>query len=168
VVEVKYANFVLHTALRFVRHLQTFHVGSASILLIRVLRWLQDNNMSRRRPRLTASILIVGDDPVLLHTRAELLRDWQIVTASSREAEEAILARTYDLLIFSKTAQEKVVRGLIDQARQLRPGSRMLAIRSGEEWQAGLPTYQVELNNPGGLRSAVAKILDSCPRPAEL
>jgi hypothetical protein len=44
----------------------------------------------------------------------------------------------------------------------------MLAIRSGEEWQAGLPTYQVELNNPGGLRSAVAQILDSCPTPAEL
>ena len=37
-----------------------------------------------------ASILIVGDDPVLLHTRAELLRDWQIVTASSRDAEEAM------------------------------------------------------------------------------
>jgi hypothetical protein len=115
-----------------------------------------------------ASILIVGDDPVLLHTRAELLRDWQIVTANSRDAEEAILARTYDLLIFSKTAQEKVVRGLIDQVRELHPGSRMLAIRSGEEWQAGLPTYQVELNNPGGLRSAVAKILDSCPTPAKL
>src|ERR1700689_1381715 len=137
-------------------------------LVIPVFQWVRRNNTLRRKPPVTASILIVGDDPVLLHTRAELLRDWQIVTASSREAEEAILARTYDPLIFSKTAQEKVVRGLIDQARQLRPGSRMLAIRSGEEWQAGLPTYQVELNNPGGLRSAVAKILDSCPTAAEL
>jgi hypothetical protein len=115
-----------------------------------------------------ASILIVGDDPVLLHTRAELLRDWQIVTASSRDAEGAILARTYDLLIFSQTVQEKVVRGLIDQARQLHPASRILAIRSGEERQVGSPTYQVELNNPGGLRSAVARILGSCPTPAEL
>jgi hypothetical protein len=110
-----------------------------------------------------ASILIVGDDPVLLHTRAELLRDWQIVTANSREAEKAILARTYDLLIFSQTVQEKVVRGLIDRARQTYPESRILAIRSGEERHVGLPTYQVELNNPGGLRSAVARILDSCP-----
>ncbi len=112
-----------------------------------------------------ASILIVGDDPVLLHTRAELLRDWQIVTANSREAEKAILARTYDLLIFSQTVQEKVVRGLIDRARQTYPESRILAIRSGEERHVGLPTYQVELNNPGGLRSAVARILDSCPSP---
>ncbi len=109
-----------------------------------------------------ASILIVGDDPVLLHTRAELLRDWQIVTANSREAEEAILARTYDLLIFSQTVQQKAVRGLIDQVRRLHPESRILAIRSGGERHAGLPTYQVELSNPGGLRSAVAKILESC------
>jgi hypothetical protein len=115
-----------------------------------------------------ASILIVGDDPVLLHTRAELLRDWQIVTANSWEAENAILAQTYDLLIFSQTVEEKVVRGLIDQARQLHPEPRILAIRSGEERHLGSPTYQVELNNPGGLRSAVARILDSCPTPAEL
>jgi len=40
-----------------------------------------------------ASILIVGDDPVLLHIRAELLRDWQIVATSSLQAEQAILAR---------------------------------------------------------------------------
>jgi DNA-binding NtrC family response regulator len=115
-----------------------------------------------------ASILIVGDDPVLLHTRAKLLRDWQIVTANSWEAENAMLAQTYDLLIFSQTVQEKVVRGLIDQARQLRPESRILAIRSGDERHLESPTYQVELNNPGGLRSAVAMILDASPTPTEL
>ncbi len=115
-----------------------------------------------------ASILIVGDDPVLTHTRAELLRDWQIVTANSREAEKAILARAYDLLIFSQTVQEKVVKGLVDQARQVHPEPRILAIRSGGERHVGLPTYQVELNNPGGLRTAVAKILNSCPTPVEL
>jgi DNA-binding NtrC family response regulator len=114
-----------------------------------------------------ASILIVGDDPVLMHTRAELLRDWQIVTASSREAERAISARTYDLLIFSQTVQEEVVRGLIDQARRLHPESKILAIRSGEERHVGSPTYEVELSNPGGLRSAVARMLASCPTPAD-
>ena len=113
-----------------------------------------------------ASILIVGDDPVLLHTRAELLRDWHIVTANSRDAEKAILARTYDLLIFSQTVQEKVVRSLIDLARQLCPESRILTIRSAGDRDLGSPAYQVELTNPGGLRSAVAAILDSCPTPA--
>jgi DNA-binding response OmpR family regulator len=113
-----------------------------------------------------ASILIVGDDPVLLHTRAELLRDWHIVAASSRAAEEAILAQPYDLLIFCQTVQEKAGRILIDQALHLHPECRILTIRSAEERHLGSPTYQVELNNPSGLRSTVAKILDACPTPA--
>ena len=113
-----------------------------------------------------ATILIVGDDPILLHTRAELLRDWHIAAASSREAKEAILARPYELLIFCQTVQEKVVRSLIDQALDLHPECRILTIRSAEERHLGSPSYQVELNNPGGLRSTVAKILDACPTPA--
>jgi DNA-binding NtrC family response regulator len=113
-----------------------------------------------------ATILIVGDDPILLHTRAELLRDWHIAAASSREAKEAILARPYELLIFCQTVQEKVVRSLIDQALDLHPECRILTIRSAEERHLGSPSYQVELNNPGGLRSTVAKILEACPAPA--
>ena len=113
-----------------------------------------------------ASILIVGDDPVLLHTRAELLRDWRIASASSREAEQAIRARPYELLILCQTVQEKVGRSLIDQALHLHPECRILTIRSAEERHLGSQTYQVELNNPGGLRSTVAKILDACPTPA--
>jgi hypothetical protein len=113
-----------------------------------------------------ASILIVGDDPVLLHTRAELLRDWRIVSANSREAEDAVLARAYDLLIFCQTVQEKVVRSLIDLALQLHPESKTLTIRSAGERPLRSPTYQVELNNPGGLRSTVAKILEALPTPA--
>ena len=113
-----------------------------------------------------ASILIVGDDPVLLHTRAELLRDWHIVAASSREAKEAIPARTYELLIVCQTVEEKLARSLIDQALHMHPESRILTIRSAEERHLGSPTYQVELTNPGGLRSTVAKILNACPAPA--
>jgi hypothetical protein len=113
-----------------------------------------------------ATILIVGDDPILLHTRAELLRDWHIAAASSREAKEAILARPYELLIFCQTVQEKVVRSLIDQALDLHPECRILTIRSAEERHLGSPSYQVELTNPGGLRSTVAKILDACPAHA--
>jgi DNA-binding response OmpR family regulator len=107
-----------------------------------------------------AWILIVGDDPILQHTRAELLRDWQIATTSSRDAGEAMLARKYDLLIFSQTVREAVAKSLIAQARQLHPSPRILTIRSGSDRQLGSPTYEVDLNNPGGLRSAVARILD--------
>ena len=107
-----------------------------------------------------AWILIIGDDPVLLHTRAELLRDWQITTAPSRHAEEAMRARNYDLLILSQTVQQTRAKSLIAQALELQPNPRILAIRSDEDRQLGSPTYQVDLNNPGGLRSAVARLLE--------
>ena len=107
-----------------------------------------------------ALILIVGDDPVLLRTRAELLRDWQITTVNSRDAGEALRSRHYDLVILSQTVHEKQARSLIAQAQELDPNPRILAIRSGDDRQLGSPTYQVDLNNPGGLRSAVARILD--------
>jgi CheY-like chemotaxis protein len=107
-----------------------------------------------------ALILIIGDDPILLRTRAELLRDWQITTVSSRDAEEALRSRPYDLVILSQTVQETRARTLIAQALELDPNPRILAIRSGDDRQLGSPTYQVDLNNPGGLRSAVARILD--------
>jgi DNA-binding response OmpR family regulator len=107
-----------------------------------------------------AWILIVGDDPILQHTRAELLRDWQIATTSSRDAGKAMVARKYDLLIFSQTVKEAAAKTLIAQARELHPNPRILTIRSGADRQLGSPTYEVDLNNPGGLRSAVARILD--------
>ena len=72
-------------------------------------------------------------------------------------------SRNYDLLIFSQTVQENQARSLIAQALELHPHPRILTIRSGEDRQLGAQTYQVDLNNPGGLRSAVARILDFEP-----
>src|ERR1700761_2230812 len=95
-----------------------------------------------------------------MHTRAELLRDWQITTALSRHAEAAMRARNYDLLILSQTVHETRAKRLIAQAMELQPNPRILAIRSEEDRQLGSPTYQVDLCNPGGLRSAVARMLD--------
>jgi hypothetical protein len=107
-----------------------------------------------------ALILIIGDDPVLMQTRAELLRDWHITTVNSRDAGEALRSGHYNLVILSQTVQENQARSLIAQAQKLDPNPRILAIRSGEDRQLGPPTYQVDLNNPGGLRSAVARILE--------
>jgi CheY-like chemotaxis protein len=110
-----------------------------------------------------ASILIVGDDPVLQRTRAELLRDWQITAVSSRDAAEAMRARNYDLLILSQTVREPLARKLIAQARDLVCHPRILTISTGADQPLGLPAYQVDLRNPGGLRSAVATMLQARP-----
>lgn len=142
---------------------QTFEWRSASILITSIL-WLGTRQSHvDKEVNLKASILIVSDDPVLLHTRAELLRDWRIVGANSREAKDAVLTRNYDLLIFCQTVQEKVVRSLIDLTLQLHPESKTLTIRSAGERPLKSATYEVELNNPGGLRSTVAKILEALP-----
>jgi hypothetical protein len=68
--------------------------------------------------------------------------------------------KKYDLIIFSQTVFEASARNLIAQAQRLQPSSSILAIRSGEERHLESPTYQVDLGNPGGLRAAVAEILE--------
>jgi DNA-binding NtrC family response regulator len=105
-------------------------------------------------------ILIVGDRPVLLQTRTELLQNWQIVTASSRNAGDAIQARAYDLLIFSQTVLEDTANSLISRARAVNPQLNVIAI-SAEEQERSLAsaTYGVDLSNPNGLRIAVARLL---------
>ena len=55
---------------------------------------------------MVAAILIVGDDPVLLQTRADLLREWQVSTSTSRQAFQAIHAAVYDLLIICQTVSD--------------------------------------------------------------
>jgi CheY-like chemotaxis protein len=77
--------------------------------------------------------LIVGDNPVLLQTRTELLQEWQIVTASSRDAGEAIQARAYDSLIFSQIVLEETVSGLTLRG----PGDCSEAWLHGSFWNKG-------------------------------
>jgi DNA-binding NtrC family response regulator len=104
--------------------------------------------------------LIVGDNPVLLQTRTELLQEWQIVTASSRDAGEAIQARAYDSLIFSQTVLEETVSGLTSQTQARCPHLNVIAI-SGDEEEKRLAsaTYRVDLRFPNGLRIAVSGLL---------
>jgi hypothetical protein len=110
-------------------------------------------------------ILIVGNDPALLKTRRCLLADWQTTSGNTRDAEKEIRARAYDLLIFGQTVSNETARSLIALASELHPLSSSLVICSLSEKDRnfGSATYRVDLRNPGGLRAAVAKLLDSRP-----
>jgi hypothetical protein len=72
-------------------------------------------------------------------------------------------ARNYDLLIISQTVLEPLARKLIAQARELVCQPRILTISTGANQPLGLPAYEVDLCNPGGLRSAVASMLNALP-----
>jgi DNA-binding response OmpR family regulator len=109
---------------------------------------------------MTAAILIVGDDPVLLETRTDSLKAWQVSTTTSQHAVEGFRSKFYDLIIFCQTIPEEISRTLIDQAHKLDPTVKTLAIRaSGPERDAGADLYGDLLEQPNRLRDLVAFLL---------
>jgi hypothetical protein len=112
--------------------------------------------------QMRAAILIVGDYPALLITRAELLREWQPVTSGTGEASDVLRARAYDLLLFCQTVRESTVKELAAQAIELNPGTKVLTISDiGHVRQLGSSTFVAELHDPSSLRTVVAALLQS-------
>ncbi len=109
---------------------------------------------------MTAAILIVGDDSALLGTRADLLKAWQVSTTTSRHAVEEIRSRFYDLMIFCQTISDETAQTLINQARELNPKLKTLAIHiPGQERDVDAELYEIELQNPERLLSSIARLL---------
>ena len=110
---------------------------------------------------LKASVLIVGDDPHLLRTQTELLCDYQVVTACSREAGEAIRAYPFDLLIVSQTVPVTAARSLLAQANKLNPQPKTLLIcRQYREWHLGSAAfYTATSTHPFEFQTAIASLL---------
>jgi CheY-like chemotaxis protein len=109
-----------------------------------------------------AAILIVGDDPLLLQTRAYLLQDWQVSTTTSKGAVEAIRGKFYDLIIFCQTISADSAQTLIDSARELNHNVSALAIHlPGQAREVDANLYEAQFHNPGRLRSVVARLLQS-------
>jgi CheY-like chemotaxis protein len=75
-----------------------------------------------------AAILILGDDSVPLRTRADLLRGWQVSTATSANAAKLIRSKAHDLIIIGQTISDAAARRLIDRARKMNPDVIVLAI----------------------------------------
>jgi DNA-binding response OmpR family regulator len=107
-----------------------------------------------------AAILIVGDDPALLETRADLLKAWQVSTTTCKHAAEEIRSKLYDLIIFCQTISDETVQTLINQARELNPTVKTLATHvSGQERDVDAELYEIQLQDPGRLLSVVARLL---------
>jgi CheY-like chemotaxis protein len=107
------------------------------------------------------SILLVGNDPLLLRTRRALLRgEGDVVTVMSRDAEVALISQLYDLVVLCQTVPEDTVRRLIDQTTALDPCPIILTINGAEEpRQLEAEPYDVQLTNPKWLRVAVVGLL---------
>jgi DNA-binding NtrC family response regulator len=110
---------------------------------------------------LKASVLIVGDDPHLLRTQTELLRDCQVETTCSGDAEEAIRALAFDLLIICETVPDAAARILLALAAKLHPQLKILLVgRQHREWYLGSAAfYTVTSIHPCEFQTAVAALL---------
>jgi hypothetical protein len=63
---------------------------------------------TRGEVSMRTSVLLVGDNPALLHSRVVLLQDLaQIKLAISGDAEAAIMVESYDLVVLCQTVPEQ-------------------------------------------------------------
>jgi hypothetical protein len=98
---------------------------------------------------------------LLLQTYVNSLRGkGQVATVKSRDAEDAIASRLYDLVVLCQTVPQETVRRLIDKTTTLDLCPIILALNGSEEPpQLGVETYVVQLTNPRWLRVAVVSLL---------
>jgi DNA-binding NtrC family response regulator len=109
---------------------------------------------------MTAAILIVGDDPVLLQTRAELLHDWQVFTATAKQAIQAVHSAAYELVVICQTVSDVAARQLIDEARKMNPNVLALAISQvGQGRNLNVELFEVQMIDPGRLRRVATRLL---------
>jgi CheY-like chemotaxis protein len=118
----------------------------------------------KRDPFVMATILIVGNEPILLETRAKLLGDWRASTTAPKDAVAAIRSTAHDLIIFCQTISDTTAQTLINSARELNPDVLVLAIRHpDQERNLDAELYEVEITKPGRLLSVVAHLLSGSP-----
>jgi hypothetical protein len=110
---------------------------------------------------LKASVLIVEDDRPPLCAQTELLGDCEVVTTCSRDAEEAIRAKAFHLLIIGETVPDHAARKLVALAGKLHPPLKILLVgRQHREWYLGSAAfYTVASIQPFQFQAAVSALL---------
>jgi DNA-binding NtrC family response regulator len=109
-----------------------------------------------------AAILKVGEDAVLSNTRAQMLKGcWETVTAKSVDAQVALHARPYDLLVLSQTVSDGSAKELMASTAKLDPDVGSLVIsEEGRQRPFGRARFTAEFFKPDRLRQRVAEVLD--------
>ncbi len=111
---------------------------------------------------MTAAILIVGDDRVLLQTRAGLLKAWRVSTTTAEHASEAIGSSAHDMIIFCQTIPDDTAQMLIDEARKMNPDVVTLALKHpGQERNLNAELFEVQIAKPERLLGIVDRLLQS-------
>jgi hypothetical protein len=109
----------------------------------------------------TRRLLLVGEDPALLKTRALLLSNWSSTIVSSREAREILARENFALIVFGQLVPLSKTIELIKIAEGLTAPPKVLAIRfPGDADGLGVETHILDTSDkPGWLIDKVAKII---------
>lgn len=107
-------------------------------------------------------ILLVGEDPVLLETRALLLSDWQTEIKDTFHAIAALEAERFDVVILGQLVTAKNARLVISSAKRQEPVPEILAIRYVDDpADLGVDTHEIDLlKSPAWLRAWVKAALE--------
>ena len=108
-------------------------------------------------------ILLVGEDPLVLATRALLLSDWETETVNSYGAMERIRNAEFDLVIIGHTIPQLGAHVLIDRLKELSPPPEILAIRIaiGDDPLEAETHFSDLYESPAWLIERVSEILTS-------
>ncbi|MEJ2671188.1 MAG: hybrid sensor histidine kinase/response regulator [Deltaproteobacteria bacterium] len=95
-------------------------------------------------------ILLVGDGTNLLHTIGWVLeyKGFAVKATGSPEAAlEALVKKNYDLVLAKLTADNREVLNILERAKRLNPGVKVMAISSNGEAVFPLEAYEVEIDD---------------------
>ena len=105
-------------------------------------------------------ILLVGEDPLLLATRALLLSDWETETVHTFKAINRIESESFDLVVIGHTVPEVSARVLIWGAKELENPPEPAIRTSGGDDDLGVETHASDLyESPAWLRERVSEML---------
>jgi hypothetical protein len=104
-------------------------------------------------------ILIVCEDEVLCSTRAAILKQWEVATATPDDAAARLSVKRWDLLILCHTVPDDIARNLITQACFVNPLLQVIALsREGQDRHLDCYKHEVDIAHPGSLKEAVARL----------
>ena len=107
-----------------------------------------------------ASVLLVSNDPMLATTRAMLLDQFEVVTASLANAQREILSEPPDLLILCQTIPDTEAQRSIENARAVFPKIEVLALCDYGQWRdLEVVVYEIQIDHPEEFIAAVAGML---------
>ena len=114
-----------------------------------------------------SAILLIGEYPPLLATRAQILSEWEVVSASPIAVEEALERRSYELLILCQSVPDATAASVLALATSQYPKIKVLALTyDGEECNlVGATTLRVDIYKPGLVRDEVSLLLNRAVRP---